>query len=106
MTPAALVGYLAASLVFATFCTKRMVQLRALAIAGNIAFVGYGYLGKLLPILILHAALLPLNIHRLRQEIRRPPPAPTARPGHNESMAAQSAGAGSYRGGLFRALVR
>jgi len=68
MTPAAPVGYLASGLVFATFCTKRMVQLRALAIASNIAFIGYGYLGKLWPIVILHAAMLPLNIHRLRQE--------------------------------------
>ena len=69
MTPTVLVGYFAASLVFVTFCTKRMVALRALAIASNIAFIGYGYLGGLLPILILHTAMLPLNIHRLRQEM-------------------------------------
>jgi ABC-type glycerol-3-phosphate transport system permease component len=67
MAPAAVVGYLAASLVFSTFCTRRMVPLRILAIAGNIAFIGYGYLGELWPIVILHAALLmPLNIYRLR----------------------------------------
>ena len=106
MTPAAPIGYLAASLVFATFCTKRMVQLRALAIASNIAFISYGYLGKLWPILILHAAMLPLNIHRLRQDIRRSPPAPTARPGYNESMVARSTCAVSYRGALFRMVVR
>jgi len=40
-------GYFAASLVFATFCTKRMVPLRILAIGSNIAFIGYGYLGEL-----------------------------------------------------------
>jgi ABC-type glycerol-3-phosphate transport system permease component len=67
MTPAALVGYLAVSFVFTTFCTKRMVPLRVFAIASNIAFIGYGYLGELWPIVILHAALLmPLNIYRLR----------------------------------------
>jgi ABC-type glycerol-3-phosphate transport system permease component len=67
MTPAALVGYLAASLVFTTFCTKRMVPLRILAIASNIAFIGYGYVGELWPIVILHATLLlPFNIYRLR----------------------------------------
>lgn len=65
----ALVGYFAASLVFATFCTKRMVTLRALAITSNVAFIGYGYLSELWPILILHAALLPVNIHRLRREV-------------------------------------
>ena len=69
MTPVVLVGYLAASLVFATFCTKRMLPLRALAIASNIAFIGYGYLGVSWPILILHAAMLPMNIHRLLQEM-------------------------------------
>jgi len=69
MTHAAPAGYLAGSLVFATFCTTRMVPLRALAIASNIAFIGYGYLGELWPILILHAAMLPLNVHRLRQAV-------------------------------------
>ena len=69
LSPTALVGYLAASLVFATFCTKRMVTLRALAITSNIAFICYGYFGELRPILILHAAMLPVNIHRLRREV-------------------------------------
>jgi len=36
MVPAASVGYLAASLVFAAFCTKRMVPLPALAIASSV----------------------------------------------------------------------
>lgn len=75
MTPAAPVGYLAASLVFATFCARRMVPLRALAIASNIAFIAYGCLGRLWPILILHAAMLPMNILRIRQAvIARAPP--------------------------------
>jgi len=65
----AFLGYLAAGLVFATFCTKRMISLRTLAISSNIAFIGYSYLGELRPILILHAALLPLNLHRLRQAV-------------------------------------
>lgn len=65
--PVAPVGYCAGSLVFATFCTKRMVPLRTLAIGSNIAFICYGYLGELWPILILHSALLPMNVYRLRQ---------------------------------------
>jgi CRP/FNR family transcriptional regulator, cyclic AMP receptor protein len=65
----ALVGYLAAGLVFASFCTKRMVPLR------SIAFISYSYLGGLWPILILHVALLPLNILRLRQEVSQERPA-------------------------------
>jgi hypothetical protein len=31
-------GYVAAGLVFATFCAQRMALLRALAIASNVAF--------------------------------------------------------------------
>lgn len=65
--PPAPVGYLAASLVFATFYAKRMVPLRTLAIASNVAFIAYGYLDALWPILILHSALLPMNVLRLLQ---------------------------------------
>lgn len=76
MTPTtALVGYLAAGLVFASFCTKRIVPLRSIAIGSNIAFINYSYLGGLWPILILHVALLPLNILRLRQEASQERPA-------------------------------
>jgi hypothetical protein len=43
--------------------------LRALAIASNLAFIGYGYLDHLWPIVILHVAMLPMNVIRLRQVI-------------------------------------
>jgi CRP/FNR family cyclic AMP-dependent transcriptional regulator len=62
-------GWLAASLVFATFSAREMVSLRPLAIASNIAFIGYGYLDHLWPILILHLAMLPVNAIRLRQAL-------------------------------------
>lgn len=76
--PVAPVGYLASSLVFATFCTKRMLTLRALAIASNFAFMAYGCLGCLWPVFILHVALLPMNILRLMEawsaeKLTRPP---------------------------------
>jgi hypothetical protein len=60
-------GYVAAGLVFATFCAQRMALLRELAIASNVAFIGYGFLDGLWPILILHSAMLPINIRRYRQ---------------------------------------
>jgi hypothetical protein len=65
-----IVGYLASALVFATFCVKAMTPLRLVAIASNIAFLGYGCLGQMLPIAILHAGLLPLNVWRLCQTWR------------------------------------
>jgi CRP/FNR family transcriptional regulator, cyclic AMP receptor protein len=62
-----LVGYLASALVFATFYMKTMTPLRSVAIASNVAFIGYGYLGGMMPILVLHLVLLPLNLLRLQQ---------------------------------------
>ncbi|MCF8179033.1 MAG: cyclic nucleotide-binding domain-containing protein [Sulfuritalea sp.] len=67
-------AWIATGLVFLSFCMKTIVPLRTVAIAGNVAFICYALLGigtdvfdKVLPILILHSALLPLNIVRLMQ---------------------------------------
>ena len=51
------VGYLAAGLVLATFCMRSMSSLRLVALASNLAFIAYGYLGNLTPVLLLHALL-------------------------------------------------
>ncbi|MEO1747857.1 MAG: cyclic nucleotide-binding domain-containing protein [Pseudomonadota bacterium] len=59
-----LAGYAAAALVFLTFSMKTLMALRVVAIASNIAFLLYGYLVGLVPILILHGLLLPLNLYR------------------------------------------
>jgi hypothetical protein len=61
------IGFVAASLVVATFSLRSMSALRYTAIASNVAFMVYGYLGGLLPILLLHALLLPMNVLRLAQ---------------------------------------
>jgi CRP/FNR family transcriptional regulator, cyclic AMP receptor protein len=63
-------GYVAAGLVLATFSMRTMLPLRILGISSNIAFMTYGYLADLHPVLILHALLLPLNIYRFI-EMRR-----------------------------------
>ncbi|MEL6201206.1 MAG: cyclic nucleotide-binding domain-containing protein [Pseudomonadota bacterium] len=59
-----LAGYAAAALVFLTFSMKTLMALRLVAIASNVAFLLYGYLVGLVPILILHGLLLPLNLYR------------------------------------------
>jgi len=64
------VGYLAASLVLATFCMRSMGGLRLMALASNLAFIGYGYLADLMPVLLLHAVLLPINVYSLSQFLR------------------------------------
>ncbi len=69
-----LVAWLAAALVFTSFFMKTIVPLRTVAIVSNVVFIGYALLGlhhgifdKVLPILVLHLALLPLNIIRLNE---------------------------------------
>jgi CRP/FNR family cyclic AMP-dependent transcriptional regulator len=69
-----LVAWIASGLVFASFFMKTIVPLRRVAIASNLVFIGYALMGisfgifdKVLPILILHLALLPLNVMRLRE---------------------------------------
>lgn len=60
-----LIGYFASALVLATFCMRDMVALRCVAIASNLAFIAYGGLVDLGPVLILHLLLLPVNVLRL-----------------------------------------
>ena len=67
-------GWSSAVLVFSSFFMKTMVPLRTVAVCSNISFITYallglkyGVFGRVYPILVLHAALLPLNLIRLRQ---------------------------------------
>jgi CRP/FNR family cyclic AMP-dependent transcriptional regulator len=67
-------AWVASVLVFSTFFMKTMIPLRVVGIASNVAFMSYalvglayGVFGRLYPIFVLHACLLPLNIFRLRQ---------------------------------------
>jgi CRP-like cAMP-binding protein len=60
-------GYIASILVFVTFYMKTMVPLRLVAIASNVAFIVYAAIEGLTPVVILHCALLPLNVLRLVQ---------------------------------------
>jgi uncharacterized protein YjiS (DUF1127 family) len=62
-----LVGYVASGLVLLTFTAKSMITLRILAILSNVAFVCYGVIDSIIPVLCLHTILLPVNIARLYQ---------------------------------------
>lgn len=64
-------GIAGSLLVFASFWMKSTIPLRTLALASNVLFIAYGYVAWLIPILVLHCALLPLNLMRLRQLHRR-----------------------------------
>lgn len=70
MVWANLIGYLAALLMFSTFYMKRMIPLRAVGASANATFVVYASIMHVYPLLILHAALFPLNITRMVQMMR------------------------------------
>ena len=61
------IGYVASVLVFCTFYMKTMIPLRVVGILSNVAFMTYAAGGRIHPVLILHAILLPLNCVRLIQ---------------------------------------
>jgi len=57
-------GWLAAALMVATFGCREARCMRPLAVATNLAFIGYGLTAALAPVLALHALLLPINLWR------------------------------------------
>jgi hypothetical protein len=72
-TTSTIIGYVASGLVLTTFWTNDMRRLRMLAILSNIAFISYGALVWLPPVLGLHLLLLPLNTARLIRASKTPP---------------------------------
>jgi CRP/FNR family transcriptional regulator, cyclic AMP receptor protein len=67
-----MIGYIAAVLLVLTFFMRNMVALRATAICSSLAWLAYGYIGTLYPIIVLHLVLLPINSYRLWQAVRQP----------------------------------
>lgn len=74
-----LLGYFASALVLATFCMRNMRALRWTAIASNLAFITYGLLAGVGPVLALHLLLLPINVMHLRGAARQQAPTRTSR---------------------------
>lgn len=62
-----LLGWTAAALMVATFACREARAMRALAVGTNLAFIGYGALASLTPVLVLHLVLLPVNLWRWAQ---------------------------------------
>jgi hypothetical protein len=54
-----------------TFLCQDVLMLRAVAIAANVAFISYGALSGLAPVLVLHLVLIAVNVRRLAQTIAR-----------------------------------
>lgn len=64
MAEADLLGWSAAALMVCTFACREPRCMRPLAVLTNLAFIGYGAAASLMPVLVLHALLLPINLWR------------------------------------------
>ena len=67
MDATTILGWMAALLVLVSFSLKSMASLRLMAAVSNVAFIAYGMNAGVMPILVLHALLLPINLVRLLQ---------------------------------------
>ena len=65
-----LFGWAAAAFTLLAFSMRTMLPLRFAAIASNVLFIGYGWVGGLTPVLALHGVLLPFNLLRLIEILR------------------------------------
>lgn len=70
MTSSDLLGWTAAVLTLLTFASRDMRAARLIALCANACFIAYAATSGLLHVLALHAALVPINLHRLA-ELRR-----------------------------------
>lgn len=65
-----MIGWLAAAAMLATFACRSMVGIRLFGIVANLAFIAYGIEAGLMPVLLLHAVLLPINAVHLNRALR------------------------------------
>jgi predicted membrane protein len=65
------IGILAGVFVILAFYARTARSLRIHAIISNVLFLAYAILAGLVPVLLLHAILLPLNLKRLQQIERK-----------------------------------
>jgi hypothetical protein len=70
MTHPDLLGWVAAALMVGTFACRDARCMRPLAVATNLAFIGYGLAAALPPVLALHLLLLPINLWRWCEGVR------------------------------------
>src|SRR4051812_45592662 len=63
-------GYLGGILIVLSFFKTTMIPLRAMGAMSNLCFVAYGFLDAVYPMMMLHAALFPLNVVRLGQMVK------------------------------------
>ena len=66
-----LLGYIAGAFLLLMASMKSQTAMRLCNIAGNICFIGYGFLAGVMPVLVLNIAVLGLHVWRMFQERRK-----------------------------------
>lgn len=74
LTLADLLGAVAALCMLSAFNCKNLIRLRCISLTASAFFIAYAAVMGLMPILVLHAVLLPLNAMRLCQGLRAKQP--------------------------------
>lgn len=64
-----LIGLLAGMLTILTFAQRAPIPMRCTAICANTCFLTYAHLDSIMPILVLHGILLPVNLLRLSEAL-------------------------------------
>jgi len=82
-----IIGWLAAGFTLLTYSQKTMMRLRITGVMANILFITWALAVGVLPPLILHVCLLPLNLYRLLQILRMKREAEDARLGQVSPLA-------------------
>lgn len=78
-----LAGWGAAIFTLLAYSMKTMLPLRIAGIGANLLFIVYGLAEGIVPVLLLHALLLPFNLYRLAEILRMTRLAQEARRGHH-----------------------
>ena len=64
-------GWLASTLMLATFSCDSQRVMRLIALAANLCFITYGSLNNLMPVVVLHMLLFPINLSKLMAQYRQ-----------------------------------
>ena len=67
ISPVDSLGFAAGAASLVAIASSNMIALRIAMIFSNLLFIAWGALGMLLPALVLHSILLPINLFRLWQ---------------------------------------
>lgn len=65
-----ILGFVGAGLMVVTLAMRTMVPLRVVGIVSSICQIGFALLAGILPMLIQHSILLPMNMYRLYEQMR------------------------------------